>query len=98
MDINNAWLSPTGRIFRLEDKAHMIKAKDILLDKYNINVASIESVNILESKGWVRLSNYMGGPPMWIVTTGKKLTKKQELTILEWCMYNNKNYNTCFSK
>lgn len=56
------------------------------------------AIEELEEMGWIRLHGFGGLIPVWIVPVGRKLTKKQEESILDWCMVNNRNYDTSFAK
>lgn len=48
---------------------------------------------VLENMGWIRLHGYGGMEPIWIVPPNKKLTHRQEETIIDWCIANNERYD-----
>jgi len=52
----------------------------------------------LQDLGWIRLHGFGGLAPKWILPHGKKLTKAQEETILDWCNANGIKYDECFAK
>jgi len=79
-----------GDLWKIEDTLDVFeKCQD------DFNASSTE---VLEKMGWIRLMGFGGMLPVWVIPVGYKLTKKQEQTILEWCMNNNRNFNNCFAK
>ena len=52
----------------------------------------------LENKGWIRLHGFGGLEAKWILPCSYKLTKRQERSVLDWCLTNKKNYDDSFAK
>lgn len=111
--VNNAWLAPSGRIvykhpkFFHEKSWHCEMAECILADMWgmdetldayerassNNNTCTEE----LEKRGWIRLHGFGGITPVWILPIRQKATKRQEATILDWCLANSRNFESCFT-
>lgn len=111
--LNNAWLSPNGRIVSDHPKFferrswHVNLAECILADMWKMDDTldaferaqdnNNSCTEELEHMGWIRLHGFGGRTPVWIVLRSRKITKKQEATILDWCLDNGRNFDTCFS-
>ena len=109
--LDNCWLSPKGRIVIKDrefwaDKAwHQDLALCILrdiwgltekLDAFKVVQKTHETATSeLEDLKWIRL--HCSVKPLWIMPIDRRITKKQELVILEWCMENNTSFDKCFS-
>ncbi len=113
-DLNNAWLSPTGRlVFRdkqfdggaagwhnqlglcilrdLWKLDHYLYAFKRVSKKFNHN-----AMDELEDLGWLRLHGFGGLTPVWVLPAKRKPTAKQAATIQDWCLANNRDYDSCF--
>lgn len=107
--LTNCWLSPTGKVKIGHNiglsSTHISLAWEILATKAKKTVDELflEMIKnnapnhqrpdyILEDMGWVKLQDVLG-EPRWVIQQFKKLTKKQQRFILDWCLANNVSYN-----
>lgn len=95
--ISNCWLSPFGEIMttNIEEPFHENLAKIIIEMRGEKSVK--DPIEKLENEGWIRLSSYVRGSPKWIIRYNRRLNKRQEATILDWCIKNNIKFEDCFS-
>lgn len=58
----------------------------------------IDPCEYLYDRKWVKLHTFPGSDiePVWIVEFNSRITKAQEGAILDWCIVNNRKYDTCF--
>lgn len=98
-----AWLSPTGRIITNDEECYdynhnelaacilrdlwKLPSKQIAWEKVHVDMINVYCFEVLENKGWIRLHGW--SKPKFIIPYNKTITKKQEETIIEWCIENN---------
>ena len=104
--LESAWISPTGRVVVKHEKffnerswhnelalcllADIWKIDDILdaFEKMEDENSFMTATDNLEKLGWIRLHTSV----LTKFLIPKKATKKQERTILDWCIENNITY------
>lgn len=101
-DILNAWISPTGRFVNCNDVGHEDWAEEYFKQKYGENAFNEKNriaghlknyTCALHKLRWIRISaGYLvtalgHASPIQL----KSLNKKQEVTIMNWCLENGLN-------
>lgn len=108
-----AWVSPSGRVISTDDELDMANshnelAQCILRDMWKLSTKEEAwtrchldtnegyPYEVLEARGWIRLHGWAN--PKFIIPYDRIITKRQEETILDWCIENNIKYDDAISK
>lgn len=100
-ELEVAWLSPDGKVYSTPKddyghfESHVTHGGDII-DKLEPNNMVGDPIDWLENRGWIRLHSWTGTWG-WVKSNRfKRLTKRQEGIIVDWCNANNIKWDDAF--
>jgi hypothetical protein len=101
--IDNAWLSPEGKLYACGFMGHNEWASDYMFDKVakknwdaymKLTPWNGYPYQYLHSLGWYRLLTWSGNTTKLLNEGNSKLTSDQEDTLMFWCSANGHDYET----